>query len=139
MDFHPLTRYHLHVQSSKVIDTTGVVAMGSLHDAALQMSLSVAPASKAMHAIATRFTEAFRDPMVRAEIALLRLRARAQDALNGLTTRLGREYLDTLPDSVTDSVMRLVAPTFAPQRHRLTTERVTCLRAPRAHLRPVAA
>ena len=98
--------------------------------------------SDALHKVVTATEQVSRKRAIRAmfRLALRRLRDVAKRTVDALTTRQGRAYLDGDPTTDTATPETLLASLghVRPRWHQRTTERVTCLQAPRAQL-PLAA
>lgn len=129
------------MQSIAVTYAPGVVVPGSFGDALEQVAAATAPIRDSLARFQDHMREVLADPRTVYELALHRLRDAAQQAVDALITRQGRAYLDGDPTTGTATPETLLASLghVRPRWHQRTTERVTCLQAPRAQLPRAAA
>lgn len=129
------------MQSIAVTDAPGVVVPGSFRDALEQVAATTAPIRDSLARFQDHMRQVLADPRAVYELALHRLRDAARQAVDAITTRQGRAYLDGDPttDTATSETLLATLGHVRPRWHQRTTERVTCLQAPRAQLPRAAA
>jgi hypothetical protein len=137
------------VELIAAVHTQGVVTSPLLGDAlkpletlAQGVSASVQPISEAIKKFQKFVFAAITDSHSLYQLALARLREKAADALNDITTRQGRDYLQgkATQDEALAAVLAVASlSVIRPRCHQRITERVTCLQAPRANLAYTAA
>jgi len=129
------------MQSIAVTYAPGVVVPGSFRDALEQVAATTAPIRDSLARFQDHMREVLADPRTVYELALHRLRDAARQAVDAITTRQGRAYLDGDPttDTATPETLLAALGHVRPRWHQRTTERVTCLQAPRAQLPRAAA
>jgi hypothetical protein len=137
------------MQSLAVAKTTGEVTSRPLGDAVQSVEVlgtsmreMVQPLSESVTRFAEQMRKNLQDPRNVYELVLYRLRSRAAAALDAITTRRGRDYLhdkDSQDTNESAAVSVAALSLIRPRWHQRTTERVTCLQAPRAQLAKAAA
>lgn len=129
------------MQSIAVTYAPGVVVPGSFRDALEQLATTAARIGDSHARFQDHMRRVLADPRAVYELALHRLRNAARRALDAITTRQGRAYLDGDPttDTATSETLLASLEHVRPRWHQRTTERVTCLQAPRAQLPRAAA
>ena len=129
------------MESIAVTYAPGVVALGSFGDTRQRFAAATEPIRGTLARLQDHIRQVLADPQAMYELALCRLRDAAQRAVDALTTMRGRAYLqgehidDTTPPTAAIATLGHLRPRW----HQRTTERVTCLQAPRAQLPRAAA
>lgn len=129
------------MESIAVTAGPGVGVPGSFGDARERFAAATEPIRETLERFQDHMRKVLADPQAMYELALCRLHDAAQQAVDTLTTQRGRAYLqgEHIDDTTPPTAVIATLGHLRPRWHQRTTERVTCLQAPRAQLPRAAA